>query len=77
MRPGVLFIRGLLLIALVMATGCDIGGRSEVLDENDESVDGSPVPFERISMAGMDLVSFGGNLQAVVRTQEEYDQIIY
>ncbi len=76
MRSGVLHIScfGILLMALVLATGCDTFGRNEIIDESDEGI---PVPFQRISMAGMDRVSYGGDFQAVVRTQEEYDQIIY
>ena len=76
MRPCAFYISGfgLLLMAIVLATGCDAFGRNEIIEESDEGI---PVPFQRISMVGMDRVSFGGDFQAVVRTQEEYDQIIY
>lgn len=44
---------------------------------NPASPEEDEVHFNEIQMEGMDKVSIGGNLEVVVRTQEEYEKIIY
>ena len=36
-----------------------------------------PIQFTEILMKGMDIVTIGGNLNAVIHTKQQYDSLIY
>ena len=42
-----------------------------------ESEDLNLIPFEEVQMEYLDKVSIGGNLEVVINSQEEYDELIY
>jgi hypothetical protein len=61
----------LLVVLLFLVSSCQE-------NSSDPSLTGiTPVEFTEVLMAGMDKVSMGGELQTVVRTQLEYNALIY
>src|ERR1039458_5686362 len=74
----------LTLIIILLLSGCDkntspvqSGDLPTKPDSNSTPRDSSVLQSTEVPMGCMDIVSSGGTLHAVIRTQTQYDSIIY
>ena len=62
-----LTVASLILIFLFTFTNCNPTAPEDL----------NLIPFEEVQMEYLDKVSVGGNLEVVISSQEEYDELIY